>query len=129
MTGDEVIDITGGDRVTLICAECGMQRPLPRDWRRLMREDPATPDSWDGILRCKGGVKSHDPAPMHGFEGMEHGPPMAGRGHHWRYACACGHRGEWTADKDGAWQEAASHLMTAVEKALELPPREGGGRG
>ena len=112
MSSPEAIDVTREDGVTLTCARCGMQRSPPRNWRRLAREDPLTPPGWDGVLRCQA---SHLPEPMHGFEGVEN---EDGQYERWRGRCACGHEGEWDADKDKAWAAIGLHLYPALAAAI-----------
>lgn len=105
----DVISIRREGDVTLTCGRCGLQRCLPRNWRELLRKEPTTPRDWDGVLRCQAG---HLPEPMHCFEGMDKGEDG------WRGRCACGAPGNWSMSKDDAWQQAADHLLAALEAVI-----------
>jgi hypothetical protein len=67
----------------------------------------------------------------HRFAGMEtelNEQPRPGEhtgDYRYRGTCACGHKEQWTADKDGAWEEIAAHLMPFIRQALAA--RQGSG--
>jgi hypothetical protein len=54
-------------------------------------------------------------------------PPLPGEpalDYRYRGTCACGHADPWTADKDGAWEKIADHLMPFLLRDLARIRRE-----
>ena len=42
-------------------------------------------------------------------------PPLPNR---YRGTCACGHQGEWTPDKDQAWDDITDHYLPVLRQAV-----------